>query len=400
MSKKPRHNEQQQEASLSAAHARDASIASVRQARLTQLSAQDLVSELKNGDKTALSRAITLIESTAEKHQKLAKEILKLAFSAENTVDQNISKSPKEAFDQNKGHRFGGVKDLSKDLNSTGPKTLRIGITGVPGVGKSTFIEQLGILLTSQGHRVAVLAVDPSSSLSGGSILGDKTRMQELTQSPLAFIRPTPSKLTLGGVARHTRESIILCEAAGYDVILIETVGVGQSETAVAELCDFFLLLQLAGAGDELQGIKRGIIEMADAIVINKADDPAKLKIARAAQLEYQRALGLFPHKSSGWQPKTLTCSALNNIGIDQVWDMIQEYVALTHANGYFAQKRIDQNLTWLEKTVTESLREKLLFQPKVLSQWKALKEKVTNTQITPVDAAEILLEAALKSRS
>ncbi len=400
MSKKPSHNNKHQEASGSAASARDASIASVRQARLTQLSAQDLVSELKNGDKTALSRAITLIESTAPKHQKQAKEILKLAFSAENAVDQNTSKIQKEALDQKEGHRSGGVKEISTNHNSTGQKTLRVGITGVPGVGKSTFIEQLGMMLTQKGHRVAVLAVDPSSSLSGGSILGDKTRMHRLTQAPQAFIRPTPSKLTLGGVARHTRESIILCEAAGYDVILIETVGVGQSETAVAELCDFFLLLQLAGAGDELQGIKRGIIEMADAIVINKADNPEHLKIARAAQLEYQRALGLFPHKSSGWQPKTLTCSALNNIGIDQVWDMILEYVTLTKANGQFIQKRIDQNLSWLEKTLTESLREKLLLQPEVLSQWEALKEQVTNAQITPVDAAEMLLEEVLKTRS
>ena len=373
MSKKPLHNKKQQEASESAASARDASITSVRQARMTQLSPQELVTQLKRGEKTALSRAITLIESTASKHQKQAKEILKLAFSA-NHAD---------------------------DYGSTGPgKTLRVGITGVPGVGKSTFIEQLGMMLTQKGHHVAVLAVDPSSSLSGGSILGDKTRMHQLTQAPQAFIRPTPSKLTLGGVARHTRESIILCEAAGFDVILIETVGVGQSETAVAELCDFFLLLQLAGAGDELQGIKRGIIEMADAIVINKADDPGHLKIARAAQLEYQRALGLFPHKSSGWQPKTLTCSALNNIGIDAVWAMIQEYVTLTKANGHFAQKRIDQNLSWLEKTLTESLKEKLLLHPEVLTQWEDLKDKVTKGQVTAVDAAEILLDAALKPRS
>ena len=352
----------QSEASTSAQSARDASIALVRQARLTELSPKEIVAELKNGNKTALSRAITLIESTASKHQAQAKEILKLAFGPSNS--------------------------------------LRIGITGVPGVGKSTFIEQLGMRLTKAGHRVAVLAVDPSSSISGGSILGDKTRMQELTQSPLAFIRPTPSRLTLGGVARHTRESIILCEAAGYDLILIETVGVGQSETAVHDLCDFFLLLQLAGAGDELQGIKRGIIEMADAIVINKADNEAQLKIARAAQLEYQRALGLFPHKSSGWQPKTMTCSALHNIGIDEIWSMIQEYVALTQSNGHFAQKRIDQNLSWLEKTVIESLRETLLLQPEVIDQWEQLKEKVSEDKITPVDAAEILLKTALRTKT
>jgi LAO/AO transport system kinase len=362
MTKKPTHKTMQSEASTSAQSARDASIALVRQARLTELSPKEIVAELKNGNKTALSRAITLIESTASKHQAQAKEILKLAFGPSNS--------------------------------------LRIGITGVPGVGKSTFIEQLGMRLTKAGHRVAVLAVDPSSSISGGSILGDKTRMQELTQSPLAFIRPTPSRLTLGGVARHTRESIILCEAAGYDLILIETVGVGQSETAVHDLCDFFLLLQLAGAGDELQGIKRGIIEMADAIVINKADNEAQLKIARAAQLEYQRALGLFPHKSSGWQPKTMTCSALHNIGIDEIWSMIQEYVALTQSNGHFAQKRIDQNLSWLEKTVIESLRETLLLQPEVIDQWEQLKEKVSEDKITPVDAAEILLKTALRTKT
>lgn len=362
MTKKPTHKTMHSEASASAQSARDASIALVRQARLTELSPEEIVAELKNGNKTALSRAITLIESTASKHQAQAKEILKLAFGPSNS--------------------------------------LRIGITGVPGVGKSTFIEQLGMRLTKAGHRVAVLAVDPSSSISGGSILGDKTRMQELTQSPLAFIRPTPSRLTLGGVARHTRESIILCEAAGYDLILIETVGVGQSETAVHDLCDFFLLLQLAGAGDELQGIKRGIIEMADAIVINKADNEAQLKIARTAQLEYQRALGLFPHKSSGWQPKTMTCSALHNIGIDEIWSMIQEYVTLTKSNGHFAQKRIDQNLSWLEKTVIESLRETLLLQPKVIDQWEQLKEQVSEDKITPVDAAEILLKAALRTKT
>jgi len=362
MTKKPTHKTMHSEASASAQSARDASIALVRQARLTELSPKEIVAELKNGNKTALSRAITLIESTASKHQAQAKEILKLAFGPSNS--------------------------------------LRIGITGVPGVGKSTFIEQLGMRLTKAGHRVAVLAVDPSSSISGGSILGDKTRMQELTQSPLAFIRPTPSRLTLGGVARHTRESIILCEAAGYDLILIETVGVGQSETAVHDLCDFFLLLQLAGAGDELQGIKRGIIEMADAIVINKADNEAQLKIARTAQLEYQRALGLFPHKSSGWQPKTMTCSALHNIGIDEIWSMIQEYVTLTKSNGHFAQKRIDQNLSWLEKTVIESLRETLLLQPKVINQWEQLREQVSEDKITPVDAAEILLKAALRTKT
>lgn len=362
MTKKPTHKTMQSEASASAQSARDASIALVRQARLTELSPEEIVDELKNGNKTALSRAITLIESTASKHQAQAKEILKLAFGPSNS--------------------------------------LRIGITGVPGVGKSTFIEQLGMRLTKAGHRVAVLAVDPSSSISGGSILGDKTRMQELTQSPLAFIRPTPSRLTLGGVARHTRESIILCEAAGYDLILIETVGVGQSETAVHDLCDFFLLLQLAGAGDELQGIKRGIIEMADAIVINKADNEAQLKTARSAQLEYQRALGLFPHKSSGWQPKTMTCSALHNIGIDEIWSMIQEYAALTKANGHFAQKRIDQNLSWLEKTVIESLRETLLLQPEVIDQWEQLKKQVSEDKITPVDAAEILLKTALRTKT
>ncbi|HBB48527.1 MAG TPA: methylmalonyl Co-A mutase-associated GTPase MeaB [Flavobacteriaceae bacterium] len=368
MSKKPQHNSEPQEASVSATSARDASIASVRQARLAQLSSEELVTRLKTGDKTALSRAITLIESGAPKHQEQAKALLKLAFSTDNADDQS--------------------------------ETLRIGITGVPGVGKSTFIEQLGMMLTEKGHRVAVLAVDPSSSVSGGSILGDKTRMQQLTQSPNAFIRPTPSKLTLGGVARHTRESIILCEAAGYDVILIETVGVGQSETAVHDLCDFFLLLQLAGAGDELQGIKRGIIEMADAIVINKADDETQLIKARAAQLEYQRALGLFPHKSSGWQPKTQTCSALNNRGIDKVWDMIQEFVALTQDNGHFAQKRIDQNLNWLEKTVTESLKEALLSHPDVLAQWNGLKEQVTHNLVSPVEAADQLLQSILKTKS
>ena len=361
MSEKPKHTGSKTEASAGAKSAKDASIALVRKARLNDPDLKELIAHIKAGNKTALSRAITLIESNAEKHREQAKAIIKACF---------------------------------------GPsKSRRIGITGVPGVGKSTFIAKLGVMLTQKGHRVDVLALDPSSSVSGGSILGDKTRMHDLAQSDLAFIRPTPSKLTLGGVAKHTRESIILCEAAGYDLILIETVGVGQSETAVHGLCDFFLLLQLAGAGDELQGIKRGIIEMADAIAVNKADDQAQSKSAQSAQMEYQRALSLFPRQSNGWQPKAVTCSALMNIGISDIWNMIQEFVSLTQSNGSFEKKRTAQNLIWMEKTLDENLKETLLNHPEIQDQWRQLKTQVARQKINPVAAAERLMTQVLKAR-
>ncbi len=261
------------------------SISNIQKKRKVQPSADELVHAILAGDITALSRAITLVESKNPDHMEKANQVIKKCLPHAN-------------------------------------KSIRIGITGVPGVGKSTFIESFGKLLTDNGKKVAVLAVDPSSGISKGSILGDKTRMEDLVKEKNAFIRPSPSGESLGGVARKTRETIILCEAAGFDTIIIETVGVGQSETAVHSMVDFFLLLKLAGAGDELQGIKRGIIEMADAIAINKADGD-NLKRANLAKLEFNRALHLYPDKESEWKPKVMLCSAIKKTGIDEIWSMI-----------------------------------------------------------------------------
>ena len=276
----------------------------IKKHKIKTPSTNKLIEGVINGNKTDLSRAITIIESTATKHQKQASEIIEACLPKAN-------------------------------------KSVRIGITGVPGVGKSTYIEQFGKHLVHLKHKVAVLAVDPSSTLSKGSILGDKTRMEDLVKEGTAFIRPSASGDSLGGVAKKTREAIILCEAAGYNIILIETVGVGQSETAVHSMTDFFLLLKLAGAGDELQGIKRGIIEMADGIVINKADGD-NLKAARLAKTEFERALHLYPTKESNWVPKTSLSSAINNEGVSEVWEVISNYISLTKENGYFKQKRKD----------------------------------------------------------
>ena len=269
--------------------------------------------------------------------------------------------------------------------------SVRIGITGVPGVGKSTFIEAFGRHLTSLGKKVAVLAIDPSSSVNKGAILGDKTRMEQLVTDPNAFIRPSASGNSLGGVAQKTRESIILCEAAGFDTILIETVGVGQSETLVHSMVDFFLLLKLSGAGDELQGIKRGIIEMADAIVINKADGGNE-KNAQLAKVEFNRALHLYPLKESNWQPKVLTASALNNIGIDKVYAMIQEYLQLTKENNFFTNKRNEQNKFWLLSTIEQELKANFYNNPKIK---KALEKEISELEkqkTTPFNAAKRLL--------
>jgi len=302
----------------------------------------------------ALARAITLVESTNPGHFDHAQEVIEacLAIPSEST---------------------------------------RIGITGVPGVGKSTFIEVFGNTLIQAGHRVAVLAVDPTSSISKGSIMGDKTRMPTLATNKDAFIRPSPSGTSFGGVARKTRESIILCEAAGYDIILVETVGVGQSETAVHSMVDFFLLLKLAGAGDELQGIKRGIIEMADAIVINKAEG-ANIKQAKHAQTEFRRALHLFPPKPGGWIPEVLTCSAIEHTGISEIWDMIQKYIILSKKDGSLKQKRSEQNRYWLMQHLDDLLRG-LFWQSgpmkKELEKWTAAVER---NEISPFKAAEILI--------
>ncbi|AOW16155.1 ATPase/protein kinase [Polaribacter vadi] len=327
----------------------------IKRNRAKQNSVDEFVSKILDGNITFLSRAITLVESTNANHQKKANEILERCLPFTN-------------------------------------KSVRIGITGVPGVGKSTFIESFGKHLTSQHKKVAVLAVDPSSSVNKGSILGDKTRMEELVTDKNAFIRPSPSGTSLGGVAQKTRESIILCEAAGFDTIIIETVGVGQSETVVHSMVDFFLLLKLAGAGDELQGIKRGIIEMADAIVINKADGDNE-KNAKIAKVEFNRALHLYPIKESNWQPKVLTASALKNIGIDKIDKMIVDYIALTKANNYFDKKRNQQNKYWLLATIDQQLKANFYQNPLIKNALSKEIEDLENGKTTPFNAAKRLLE-------
>lgn len=318
-------------------------------------SPEALIANILSSDKSALSRAITYIESASEKHKQTAQKIIENCLPHAN-------------------------------------KSLRIGITGVPGVGKSTFIESFGKLLVQRGKRVAVLAVDPSSSISGGSILGDKTRMEELVKEENAFIRPSASGNSLGGVARKTRETIILCEAAGFDIILIETVGVGQSETAVHSMTDFFLLLKLAGAGDELQGIKRGIMEMADAIVINKADGD-NLKPAQKAKAEFQRALHLYPAKESGWTPNTFVCSALKNEGLEEIWEMITTYFDLTQKNHYFENKRKEQNKFWLLQTIEERLKSDFYNHAAIKIALKKQLLAIENNETTPFEAANYLLK-------
>lgn len=317
-------------------------------------SISELAEAIFSGNKTLLARGITLIESRKAEDHALAQELIERCLPKENG-------------------------------------SIRIGITGVPGVGKSTFIERLGKLITGMGKKVAVLAVDPSSSVTKGSILGDKTRMLELSRDPDAFIRPSPTGDSLGGVARKTRESVILCEAAGYEVILIETVGVGQSETAVHSMVDFFLLLKLAGAGDELQGIKRGIMEMADGIVINKADGD-NLKRAERARTEFERALQLYPPKANGWLPRVTTCSALNNEGIAELWEMIEEFVSKNRASGYFDTHRSEQNTKWFLQTVDERLKSGFYQHPGVKKELTVLTDKVGNNEISPFKAADLLL--------
>lgn len=269
---------------------------------------------------------------------------------------------------------------------------MRIGITGVPGVGKSTFIDSFGTLLTNMGKKVAVLTIDPTSAQHKGSILGDKTRMPLLSKDPNAFIRPSPSGNALGGVANRTRENIILLEAAGYDVILIETVGVGQNEVAVHEMVDFFLLLKLAGAGDELQGIKRGIIEMADAIIINKADG-ANTKAAEIAVRDFSNALHLFPAKESGWTPRVLPCSAINNTGLDTIWQTVESFFKTVTANGYLQNNRKQQNKSWLLHFINIRLQDDFYTNPKIAKPLEDYMDQVQNGKLMPYVAAEELLK-------
>src|SRR5690554_2418684 len=280
------------------------------------LSVDQYVEGILAGDITLLSRAVTLVESSLPQHQEMAQEI------------------------------------ITQCLPHAG-RSVRLGITGVPGAGKSTFIEAMGTHLIEQGKKLAVLAIDPSSERTKGSILGDKTRMEELSTDSNAYIRPSPSAGSLGGVARKTRETIILCEAAGYDVVFIETVGVGQSETAVHSMVDFFLLLMITGAGDELQGIKRGIMEMADSIAITKADHD-NIQRANMARQEYQTALGLFPPHPSGVKQKVLTCSALEKNGLLDIWKHIEEYISTTRMSGFFEEKRNEQAKYWMFESIHE----------------------------------------------
>lgn len=319
------------------------------------LSVDALFSGILNREMVSLSSAITMLESSLYEDRVKSQELIK--------------------------------KCLAHSGNS-----IRIGVTGVPGVGKSTFIEQFGKLLVESGKNLAILAIDPSSSTSGGSIMGDKTRMEELSQMKQVFIRPSAAGSTLGGVARKTRESIMLCEAAGFDVILIETVGVGQSETLVHSMVDFFLLLMLSGAGDELQGIKRGIMELADALVITKSDGD-NIKQANLARRQYQNAIHLFPPKTSKWTTKTLTCSSYENRNMDLIWDAIQEYVSLTSENGYFEHHRKEQDKFWLRETLHESILRGFYGNEALNQALKEIDEEVLNGRETSFSAAEKLYQ-------
>jgi len=308
-----------------------------------------------NGDRSTLGRAITLIESDLQNEKELAKKL------------------------------------ISYCLPYSG-NSIRIGITGVPGVGKSTFIESFGLQMIARGKKVAVLAIDPSSTRTKGSILGDKTRMEELSIHPEAFIRPSASSGTLGGVARATRETVILCEAAGFDLIIIETVGVGQSETAVAQIVDFFLLLMLAGGGDELQGIKRGIMEMADLIVINKADGD-NIQKAKLAKMEYQNALHLFPALANGWIPNVLTASAINKDGLDSVWETINAFVKTMKKNAWFSKHRQEQSLLILKESINQSLSSGFFENIIIKRMQKKYEKQILEEKISPYEAAQKLLE-------
>ncbi|GEO06442.1 ATPase/protein kinase [Adhaeribacter aerolatus] len=314
------------------------------------------VDRILAGDRVVLSRAITLVESTLPADQDLAQEV------------------------------------INRLIPHTG-NSVRVGITGSPGVGKSTFIESFGnYLIQEQSKKVAVLAIDPTSQRSGGSILGDKTRMATLATNPAAYIRPSPAGKSLGGVARNTREALLLCEAAGFNVIIIETVGVGQSETAVHSMVDFFLLLLLAGAGDALQGIKKGIMEMADGLAITKADGDNHQK-AEQARAEYKHALHLFPPAPSGWLPPVALCSALENTGLAVIWQMVQEYLTLTQKSGFFTRKRQEQNLHWLHQAIRYALEDRFFSHKLIREKLPDLEKAVAESKTSPFKAATDLLK-------
>ncbi|MFB6343978.1 methylmalonyl Co-A mutase-associated GTPase MeaB [Saccharicrinis sp. FJH62] len=331
-----------------------------RKKKKAVLSVDEFVDGILKSNITILSQAVTMVESNKQEHYQLAQEV------------------------------------IEKCLPHTG-HSIRLGITGVPGAGKSTFIESLGMHIIKNGGKLAVLAIDPSSEKTKGSILGDKTRMEQLSFEPKAYIRPSPSAGTLGGVARKTRESIILCEAAGFDTIFVETVGVGQSETAVHSMVDFFLLLMIAGAGDELQGIKRGIMEMADAITINKADGD-NIKKADMAKREYSNALHLFPPSESGWSPRVMTCSALHHTGISDIWNMLLEYLSHTKTNNYFYDRRKRQAKYWMYESINEQLKQNFYNEPDIKASIPTLEQQVLNEEKSSFIAARELLDLYFKN--
>ena len=319
-----------------------------------RLSADEYIQGILTGDRVILSRAITLIESQLAKDKSLAQEV------------------------------------LEKILPYAG-KSTRIGITGVPGVGKSTFIEAIGKHITTQNKKIAVLAIDPSSQRTSGSIMGDKTRMEELAHHPNAYIRPSPSGNSLGGVANKTRETMILCEAAGFEVIIVETVGVGQSETVVKGMVDFFLLLMLSGAGDELQGIKRGIMEMADAVVITKSDGD-NLQKAKNARMEYVHALHFYPPTQNNWYPPVLTCSALEKTGLSEIWEMILDFTSKMQENSFWESNRQEQNLAWMYSYISQTLESRFFDNQSIKNTISIIEKKILAGELLPIQGAKALL--------
>ena len=335
---------------------------SSRPASGTTLSVNEMISGIRSGDRVVLSRAITLIESTKDTDRERARTVMQACLAESG-------------------------------------QSIRVGVTGVPGVGKSSFIETLGLRLADAGHRIAVLAIDPSSERTRGSILGDKTRMGRLSQHENVYIRPSPTGGSLGGVARKTRETILLCEAAGYDTVFVETVGVGQSEITVHSMVDVFLLLGIAGAGDELQGIKRGVVEMADLIAINKADGD-NVTAAKRAKQQYENALHLFPPSESGWTPPVLTCSAETGAGIDDVWDAVTTYRDETQASGFFDTQRRRQARYWMRQTIEQRLLDDFFGDPMVRERLEETEREVLNGTLSSFAAADHLLDAYRRSQN